>query len=262
MIVLQQSLRDAPWMAQQTRRLPGVQPLDMADWLRVDEAFAGQMARRDGLLAERPHEVLAEARGAAGAELFARIVELLPGLGYRLGAGVAVRPDGVEAALEPDTPLATLGRLVQADLCLMEKPPGGDEHVLSAAVLCFPARWRLADKLGRPMTAIHAPIASYDAGIAARVQRMFDAMRPETPLWRVNAALVEDPELFLPVPNHSHRVPATGRAGFIRSERQCLVKLPESGAVVFSIHTVVVPLSALSAEQVAGLEAHPLTEVS
>jgi hypothetical protein len=38
---------------------------------------------------------------------------------------------------------------------------------LTAAILCFPASWTLAEKLGRPLGAIHGPVAGYDPGMAA-----------------------------------------------------------------------------------------------
>jgi hypothetical protein len=52
----------------------------------------------------------------------------------------------------------------------------GDEHVLTAAVLCFPASWHLADKIGRPLTTIHVPVKVYDETLARRVQRLFDGV--------------------------------------------------------------------------------------
>lgn len=45
--ILHDRLPSAPWMVPAQRRLPGMQLLDMADWLTVDEAFGGQMALRD-----------------------------------------------------------------------------------------------------------------------------------------------------------------------------------------------------------------------
>ena len=38
-------------------RLPGLQPVAEDDWLRVDDAYAGQMAYRDQLIASRRDEV-------------------------------------------------------------------------------------------------------------------------------------------------------------------------------------------------------------
>ena len=50
-----------------TRRLPGIQPLDMADWLVMDEAFGPQMALRDRLLKDRREEVFATMGGEEAA---------------------------------------------------------------------------------------------------------------------------------------------------------------------------------------------------
>ena len=39
--------------------------------------------------------------------------------------------------------------------------PGPDGYTLEAASLCFPARWRLMDKMGLPMSGIHKPVPDY-----------------------------------------------------------------------------------------------------
>lgn len=250
--ILQTHLPDAPWMAPHTARLPGVQPAAEGDWLRVDEAYGAQMARREALVAERQADVIAALPGSepAQAELLETVLEQLSALGFQVEPGQVARPDGRVIALEGD-PLPTLARLVQEDFCLLEK--SGDEHLLSAAVLAFPASWTLAEKIGRPLTAIHIPVDEYDPNIAARVQRMFDAITPGRVLWRANALLYDNPELFQPRRESDPRLPPAGPAAYLRSERQCLLRLPKTGAVVFSIHTVVVPQSALSPAQAEGL---------
>ncbi|MBC7141669.1 MAG: DUF3445 domain-containing protein [Rhodobacteraceae bacterium] len=255
MTVLQTRLPACPWMDPRLARLPGILPLDRADWLVVDEVYAGQMAVRDRLLAERPSDVLALAEGAgpAAAELYRTVLADLPGLGFRLSSTEAVRPDGVAVPLDPDRPLPTLGRLVQEDLCLME-PGGAGEHVLTGAVLCFPASWTLAEKIGRPLIRIHAPVPDYGADVAPRVQRLFDAIRPERPLWRMNYNRYMSADLFQPRREGDPRPKPAGPAPYLRSERQCLLKLPETGAVVFSIHTYVVAMAALPEAARAALD--------
>lgn len=178
--------------------------------------------------------------------------------GFALHGDAVLRPDGVTVDLSSDHPLIVAGRLVQDDLCLLEKPPGASEHVLTAAILCFPASWTLAEKIGRPLTAIHIPVAPYDAQMAARVQRLFDAIRPERPLWRQNALLYATPDLHQPRPEAEPRVSPETRPDYLRSERQCLIRLPRSGAIVFSIHTYVLPFAALTPEQAAALDDHPV----
>ncbi len=253
--ILQSTLPFAPWMDPRTARLPGILPVVGDDWLRVDDAFAGQMAERDRLITQSPGLVhaLIDAGRLAAEELFdAVIAKLTVTPGYHIGAGSALRPDGQTVALDRDQPLLSLGRLVQEDLCLLEQD--GAEHVLTGACLCFPASWTLAQKIGRPMTAIHQPVEPYTEDIARRVQRLFDAIRPEQPLWRANALVYDDPTLHQPRLEHERR-PAPTRRDYLRSERQCLIRLPRSRAVVFSIHTYLVRISDLAPDVRDGLAA-------
>lgn len=253
-MILQSRLPFAPWMSNATSRLPGVQP-QVGPWLLVDDAFAGQMARRDQLITDAPGVVLGQLPEgeAAAAELYDLVLGLLGGQpGYRIGAAEALRPDGAVVALDAAQPFRTLGRLVQEDLCLLQKQD--QEHVLTGAVLCFPASWSLQQKLGRPLIGIHRPVKSYDPDIAARVQRMFDVLRPEQPLWRMNALVYADPELHQP---RREEDPRTDRRGgqYLRAERQTMLRLPRSGAVLFAIHTYIVLLSALTQAERDGLVA-------
>ena len=256
--VFQTRLPVAPWADPATRRLPGIQPLDPADWLEVDEAYAGQMALRDRLIAGREAEVHALLPGAAAAaaELYGRVLAELPGLGFRLAEGRARRPDGVTVALDPARPLVTLGRLCQEDFCLMQ-PGAAGEHLLTGAILCFPAGWVLAEKIGRPLLRIHRPVAAYTPDIGRRVQRLFDAIRPDRPLWRANAHHSRAP-LFHPVPEAREKTPGVASMPYVRAERQCLLRLPGTGAVVFSIHTYRVRKSDLTEAQARGLAAQPI----
>ena len=251
--ILQSRLPFAPWMTPVTARLPGVQPVTDGAWLAVDDAYPGQMALRDQLIAGQPQVVLGalpEGQEAA-AELYDTVLAYLTRQpGYRIGQTEALRPDGQVVALDATQPFATLGRLVQEDLCLLQKQD--QAHVLTGAVVCFPASWSLDEKLGRPLIGIHRPVATYDADIARRVQRMFDALRPEQPLWRMNALVYVDPDLHQPRREDARRSDRHG-GQYLRAERQTLLRLPATGAVLFAIHTYVVHLSALTDAERAGL---------
>ncbi|MDP2083111.1 MAG: DUF3445 domain-containing protein [Pseudotabrizicola sp.] len=256
--VVQSRLPFAPWADARTRRLPGILPLDMADWLRVDDAYAGQMALRDRLIAEREDAVVGQVSLAAQAieEFYEFTLARLPE-GFVWAGDSVTRPDGVRLTLDPARPLQTLGRLVQQDLCLMQEH-GTGEHMLSAAVLCFPAGWTLAEKLGRPLMRMHRPVEDYTPDMGRRVQRLLDAVRVETPLWRANAHHSRAP-LFNPLTEDAPKdTVAQGAMPFIRSERQCLIRLPVSRAVLFSIHTYVVRLEDLTAAQASALAEFPI----
>ncbi|MEZ5731553.1 MAG: DUF3445 domain-containing protein [Paracoccaceae bacterium] len=253
---MQASLPFAPWIDPVGRRLPGIRPADMADWITADDAFAGQMALRDRLVVERPDDVIRmdPAAQPAAAELLDTVATYLADRpGYRRDGAMMTRPDGVAVAMDRDNPMATLARLCQDDFCILERR--GDEHVLTAAVLCFPASWTLDQKFLRPLIGIHEPVASYDDALAPRVQRLFDAIRPDQVLWRANWLLYAHADLYQARREYERRPKPGLGASFLRSERQSLRRLPESGAVVFSIHTWVVARGNLTAEQEAGLVA-------
>ncbi|RMH45040.1 MAG: DUF3445 domain-containing protein [Alphaproteobacteria bacterium] len=252
--ILQRRLTHAPWVDPRFRRLPGIQPLRPGTWLEVDDAYAAQMALRDWLLDHRRDAVVADLPGAEPAtqELLKHVLDGVSALpGFDVRPYRVRRPDGVEIAPDEADPLGTLGRLVQEDFCVIERRQGA--HVLTAAVLCFPASWTLAEKMGRPLDAIHAPVPAYDAGLARRVNRLFDAIRVGQGLWRVNVLGYDDPALFQPRPEGAPRPAPCGTPAFVRSERQCLVRLPDTQAVVFSIHTTVVARTALAAAEAAAL---------
>lgn len=214
--------------------LPGTRPLAPGDWLRRDERYDEQMALRDRLIEEKRHDVIAllpEGDGPAR--------ELLELVCRELGLtdDTYVRPDGVSVRIDLSDPLATLGRLCQEDFAIMVA--GEAEHWLAGGVICFPSRWTLSQKMGRPLTAIHTPVPQYDEGIARRVQRLFDGVRVGQPLVRWNHIPYLVDELHNPQPEFTTVGPEVPRP-FLRRERQVLVRLPETRAVVFSIHTYLV----------------------
>ncbi|WP_417808079.1 heme-dependent oxidative N-demethylase family protein [Thioclava sp.] len=259
--ILQTSLSFAPWVDPRTRKLPGVVPLAPEDWLEVDSAYGAQMALRERLLSETQDQVhaLAPCAHAAAVELYEMILALLPGLGFDLQNDVAICPDGREVALDRNAPLMTLGRLVQEDLCLLQSDPddtGQGEHVLSGGVLCFPSGWRLREKFMRAMMRIHDPIEVYTDDLGRRVQRLMDGVQPGRGLMRGTAS---HSDAFLADPRSEYDYThGTIASPFIRVERQGLVRLPNTRAVVFSIHTQIVRPESLSSEQAAALEEFPI----
>lgn len=236
-------------MEEKSRRLPGIMPLAMADWLQWDEASEAQVAQKLDLLEAHGEAVLrySPAVGDAARELLDLVLDHVP--------DDRLRPDPFLSS----KPLEMLCGLVPEDFCILTKE--GGEHILSAALLGFPASWSLAEKFGRPLSVIHDPVAPYTDDIARRVQRLFDAVKPDRPLWRANALRYSDPKLFQPR-RESERRDYEAAEGFIRSERQSILRLLKTDAVVFSIHTTVIPESALTPEQGAGLQKYPIIHAS
>lgn len=248
-----------PFMEPRTTHPPGLMPLDPQAWTVHDADFAPQCAYRDRLIAERPEIVLGFAPRAADAArelLGALSAHHVARSGAVLAGDVFRRADGAEIPLSGD-PMAAIGRLGAEDWCVLL--PGGDEgeYLLAAAALCFPARWRLSEKMGRPLTAIHDPVPDYDGTLARRVNRVFTALRADRPLFRINWIVYATPEPHLPVGEEAKGHPSfvEGEDLYLRTERQTLVRLPHSGAVIFGIKTSITPLDRLAVAEASALHA-------
>jgi hypothetical protein len=239
---------DGPW-----RLAMGLKALDLREWIEIDQRFAVELALRRELLDRRRGEVLAALpESAAGqGEVLELLLEHLPErfpAHYRRSNGAIlnlVSGERFEVAAWGEAPLELAGRLVQDDLCLLQ--PGEHGYRLVAGVLCFPAHWRLSDKLGRPLDVVHEPVPGFGERLAPTVERFFVNLQAGRPAWRANWSLVDTPERFLP-PEHrkAGRTLDAARAGetlWLRVERQTLRRLPRSGDVLFGIRTYVEPLA-------------------
>ena len=214
-------------------------PLDPKNLIIIDSAYALQMAERERLIKDRKKDVTRLDPMAFGAarELLETVLNFLPLLrGFNITKEIVKCPDDRVVSLDYSEPLSTIGNLVQCDFCILQKHK--DEHVLKGAILCFPSSWSLEEQFLRPLSIIHGPIQSYDKDVTRRVQRLFDGIKPQKPLWRFNELYYDAPDLFQPRKTANRRpiLKGTDRR-FLRSERQVLFRLPRSNSVIFSIHT-------------------------
>jgi dimethylamine monooxygenase subunit A len=223
---------DAPF-----RHAIGLKPLDPAAWLELDGDGDRLVAEKQRLLAERHADVVMHLPQAleASAEAHRLVVDhLVTHASHRYGSSAAT----VLARGDALHPIDAAGRLVPEDLVVML--PGPDGYVLGAASLCFPTRWRLADKIGRPMSAIHTPVPLYEQ-IASGTDTVMAKLKADRPVWRLNWSLLDDDGLYQPGGHsqdqpHAHVTPENaGEVVQLRVERQCLRRLPETGAALFSI---------------------------
>lgn len=241
----------------------GIRPLELADWIDVDERLAADLAEKERVAATHPGAAfLAEAgTEAAQAEVLQLISEHLvarfPGMYRRSAAGIDVVPANRCVALNAGVePLRLAAQLVQEDLVLMRR----DEAAwrLVAASLSFPSSWSLREKFGRPLHDVHGPVPGFGPGTrnAQLMNRMFDNARPETPMIRWNWSLYGDDRLYHPEtadPGALRFGPGErAQSVFLRVERQTLRRLPVSSDMLFTIRIHVDPL--------ASLETHPEAE--
>ncbi len=227
----------------------GLKRLEAHDWLRREginlAAYQANKKRCTTELGERALAVEPRSERAV-----AELVELIA---HTIGTPIE-RPSSVQNQLFQ----ASLA--VAEDLCLLIPDDCGD-YVLAAAHLCAPSHWKLEDKIGKAMDPVHVPVPGYDKKLARSVNLFMQNLSTERLVERYNWSLDEQPLLCqrpgAGTPGHQRVL------GWYRTERQVLRRLPESGAIVFSILVQHWPLSALGrspeakATLLAAIEALP-----
>ncbi len=216
----------------------GVRALDLASWLVFDEHSEAELRLKHDLRRTHREEVFATTPGAAPAELEAEglILEWL---------GRHGRSAGRTLPSSPLHPLEAAALTVPEDLCLMLERDG--RYVLGAASVSFPSHWRLAQKMGHTLAAIHRPVHHYADDLASKVDTFFARLAPERPVLRRNVSVHDHEELHRPEPPEDYdQLRPTIDQLWVRSERQTLLRLPRTGAVLFTIKTQQCPISRLA----------------
>jgi hypothetical protein len=231
----------------------GLHRLDPRQWLDVDSLRADELALKHRLLEASPGAFLAvRQEGREGSrellELVAsHIVGQHPGVLARRGSELVELTTGAVVDTAAMEPIEAAGRVAQEDLCVLTR--SDDEWRLTAASVCFPSRWRLADKVGRSLRDIHGPVPGFGTDLSRQASTFFDRLAVSRPVWRCNWTIVDTPALSLPSPaSRRHgglQVSDCGTDLWFRVERQTLRRLERTGSVAFTIRTYVMPLGAL-----------------
>jgi hypothetical protein len=244
----------------------GLKPLEIDRWIEVGAFLLPHLAEKRRLYAEIPEKVFVEEDGTRDAQR-----EVLDLLGQHLtakhprthrAAGSDVEVAGLESTIERlphvlrQAPLAKASLLVQEDLILMRRDERGWR--LAAGSLCFPSSWSLAEKFGKPLQEIHAPVPGFGPGTrpAELINRMFDGLQGQA-VERFNWSIQANDALYHPLSNVERIDRATNRPtrfpdgdinahAFIRVEHQTLRKLPVSRDILFTIRIHLDPLKVLA----------------
>jgi hypothetical protein len=255
---------DAPY-----RMALGLTTAAAADWFEIDTLYHAELAQRRHLLTHQRPDVFAAqpASHAARREALTMIVENLTthhsDWFSRDGATLINHLTGEHWRLDPpeDDPLVIAGLLVQEDLCVIQLD--GETPIFTAATLCFPSRWRLTEKIGKPLGAVHRPVPLYADRLERPVDRFMRHVREGHIATRLNWSVLDDSALFQPAGKWRVDVNATvtaanaGESLYLRVERQTLRRLPDSTAVLFGIRVHVYRLdtaitSTVHARRLAG----------
>ena len=237
----------APWQKLGSQLKLGLRPRQDSCWLPRESLF-GNHTERDEQILQKQHlfahnhaDIFAafQSAGTASAELFQMVCDHITSHHHTPLPEIDHRQHPLEAA----------ARLLPEDLLLLaprhqNKSEDPTWH-LEAAALAFPAHWVLAEKMGHPMQMIHNPVPHYAERLARPVDRFFSAMKIGPISSRMNWSLQIDRDLFTPrrvsrkvVSNNDdfHKL-------FLRIENQTFRKLPDTGYIVFTIRTHLLPMT-------------------
>jgi len=218
-----------PFRSGAPRFLPALAPIDLAFWLAPDSE-AHVLDWKSGLL-DRPGAVFRQAEDAApAAEEAACAVE----------AALGVSRSG---------DLLSASRLVSDDLVVMEREAGA--WVCTALTLTAPTFFAIDAVHRRDLAALHGPVP--DGGrLAGRIGRVFDHVRAGQVLERFNWTLQPGAERHAPdaAPLRAAAQAADPAQALdflhLRVERQTIRRLPQTGAVLFTIRVCLDPVAAIA----------------
>lgn len=146
---------------------------------------------------------------------------------------------------EPD--LIRAGRLVSDDLVVMQKRQDG--WTATALLLAQPTFFSLEDSFDRELFALHTPVPGGVPGLANKIAKVFDRMPAGGVFERFNWTVQIGDERWWPhgaamrEQLNSQSPDEAARQLHLRVERQTLVRLEETGAILFCIRICLDPLA-------------------
>lgn len=163
--------------------------------------------------------------------------------------------------------LESLALTIEEDFLILLKDPSrehekdGTEYFFKAGVFGFAAGFDPRDRFDMPLSFIHHPIPGYEEKLKLSMNRFFNRISPGQFVTRSNFSVQTHNKLYVDDSNKGHNLPKdaiqvpldVNSLDFVndvhyRSERQVLTKLPESGAVVFTIRTYLIPMHEIKSE--------------
>ncbi len=222
----------------------GLRSLEAADWLEAGEDLIRQIPERIELALNSRDVVYQEMPGYRQAidELVSRIVANLKehhSDRYRFTeSSVTHLPSQKTIALDSASSLLEIATIIGEDLVVLARE--NDEWKIVAGAVIFPSRWKLSEKIGKGMDAVHTPVPGFAESLAPYMTATFDKITADRPVWRKNWSLHSTADLHQPTSIHA---PANPENYWWRTERQTLTRAASGEFLYFTIRNRAEPLS-------------------
>jgi hypothetical protein len=238
----------------------GLRSLEPAEWLEGGDDLNSQIEERIELALNAKEVVYQELPGyhSAVQELLSRIVENLKEFhmdSYLVSEGLITHnATNKSVSITGSDCLLQIASVIGEDLVVLAR----DEYewkIVAGAVI-FPSRWKLTEKLGKGMDAVHAPVPGYESALAPYMTATFDKISVDRQVWRKNWSLHSTQDLHQPTSIHQ---PANPSDYWWRTERQTLTRSHGGQYLFFTIRNRAEPLAWIKSDpQSAALFAQTL----
>ncbi|KAL2421124.1 hypothetical protein ABEF91_008340 [Exophiala dermatitidis] len=256
-----------PWNNGPYHVTMGVKKTSLDDWVEIDNQYLDRYRYKRILFAEHPEETLAARPGSEEAS-FEALELLVDHLVHRYPSMFEKVPGGIRNLVVNETwdlrrdsdtwksyhPLQVMGLLTTEDWFILQNEEDGQTR-LKAGANCFPAGWKLRERMGLSLWQIHAGnVPQYEQNLAKSMDRFFLRLRVDSPIMRFNYAIDISPELFHINSHHNLKLedlkhPLTLDHLHLRVERQFLQRLPKTRGIVFSIRTYITPITEVTKDR-------------
>jgi hypothetical protein len=221
----------------------GLRELAIINWIEGGPDLVVQLADRNKLLNQNRNQVvqILPDHQLAIQYFTLKILDNLRNFhpNYQIDeSNVTHRESNITVDIKADIEFVQLAKVIAEDLCLLEYKNGIWQLV--AAVVLFPSRWNLLEKIGKNLDQIHAPVPGYDQALQPLMTDTFNKIKPERPVWRKNWSLHETSTLHEPFYKSSQ---ANVDNYWWRTERQTLTKSEDGKYILFTIRNRSEPFS-------------------
>ena len=222
----------------------GLRSLEPVDWLETGDDLDSQISERIELAKNAREIVYQQIPGyqSAVAELVSRIIENLSQFHSDkylcTQTSITHLASKISVNLAGDDVLLQIASIIAEDLVVLTRDE--NEWKIVAGAVIFPSRWKLSEKIGRGMDAVHAPVPGYSSALAPYMTATFDKISVDRPVWRKNWSLHSTADLHQPTSIHEPAEPADY---WWRTERQTLTRSNSGDFLYFTIRNRAEPLA-------------------